>query len=36
MESSFDSIKYHIKKLVMKNAILMKVLSKLNLLVTIL
>ena len=32
----FDSIKYHIKKLVMKNVILMMVLRKLNLLAMIL
>ena len=32
----FDSIKYHIKKLVMKKSILMVVLTKLNLLVMIL
>ena len=32
----FDSIKYHIKKLVMKKSILMMVLTKLNLLVMIL
>ena len=32
----FDSIKYHIKKLAMKQSILMMVLTKLNLLVMIL